>query len=106
MNFEEVMQIVNTKRSNDKNNNIVWQWQQYKLKRANSNAPYHYRRNGKLYLVLKDKEGNIIHKLQKLEYNVLDNTTCPLSNKKSKNANPSQAIELNAAHLAYKEFNK
>ena len=106
MNFKEVMNIVKIKRANDENKYIVSKWQQYRLKRKNSKCPYHYRRNGKLYLVLKDKEGNLFHKLQRFEYDVLDNTTCRLSNKKSKNANPSQQLELDKAHFTYIKYNK
>ena len=100
------MQVIAAERASKESNNIVSKWKQYRLKRANTNAPYHYRRNGKLYLVLKDKENNIIHKLQKLEYDVKDNTTCRLSNKKSKNAKPAQKLKLDAAYMAYKEYNK
>ena len=106
MNANEIMQLIAIEEANKESNNILYKWKQYRLKRANTNAPYHYRRNGKLYLVLKDKANNIIHKLQNIEYNTLQNTCCKLSNKMSKNARPAQSVELDAAHLAYIKYNK
>jgi len=106
MNFDEIMRAVESELAAEASYQPVKRWQNYKLKRANSNSPYHYRRAGKLYLVLKDTEGNLHHKIQKLEYNTQENTTCNLNNKKSKGStSPSLQLELTASHIAYKNYN-
>ncbi len=82
-------------------------WKQYTRKNRDSKTPYHYRRNGRLYVVLKDIEGQLIHKLQKLEYPTQKNTENTLSRKITKGAtNPSLQVELTASHLAYVRYNK
>lgn len=106
MNFDEIMRAVESELAAEASYQPVKRWQNYKLKRANSNAPYHYRRGGKLYVVMQDTEGALHHKIQKLEYNTQENTTCKLTNKKSKNAtSPSLQLELTASHIAYKNYN-
>ena len=87
MNFDEIMQSVESELA--------------------AEAPYHYRRGGRLYVVMQDTEGVLHHKLQKLEYNTEENTTCRLTSRKSKGAtNPSLQLQLTASHLAYIRYNK
>mgnify|MGYP003625186416 FL=1 len=107
MNFEEIMRAVESELAAENSYKPVNQWQNYSLKKANSNAPYHYRREGKLYIVMQDTEGVLHHKIQKLEYDTEENSNCKLTNRKSKNAtNPGLQLELTASHLAYIKYNK
>jgi hypothetical protein len=106
MNFDEIMKSVESELAAEATYKPLGKWRNYPLKRANSNAPYHYRRGGRLYVVMQDTEGVLHHKLQKLEYNTEENTTCRLTSRKSKNAtNPSLQLELTASHIAYKNYN-
>ena len=105
--FDDIMRRIDSKLAAEASYKPINKWKNYSLKRANSNAPYHYRRGGRLYLVLKDTEGVLHHTIQKLEYPTQENTTCKLTNRKSKNAtNPGLQLELTASHLAYIRYNK
>jgi hypothetical protein len=105
--FDAIMRRIDSKLAAEASYKPVSRWRNYSLKRANSNAPYHYRRGGRLYVVMQDTEGVLHHNIQKLEYNTQENTTCKLTNRKSKNAtNPSLQLELTASHLAYIRYNK
>lgn len=105
--FDDIMRRIESELAAEAAFKPLNKWRNYPLKRANSNAPYHYRRGGKLYVVMQDTEGVLHHNIQKLEYNTEENTTCRLTSRKSKNAtNPSLQLELTASHLAYIRYNK
>tara|TARA_B100000424_G_scaffold136445_1_gene103525 strand:+ start:403 stop:747 length:345 start_codon:yes stop_codon:yes gene_type:complete len=105
--FDELLKIANDNMQRKEAGKPVLKWKQYTLKNRNSEAPYHYRRNGRLYVVLKDIQGQIIHQIQKLEYPTQKNTENTLSRKITKGAtNPALQVELTASHLAYVKYNK
>ena len=83
---------------------LVGIWRGSKLKNAGRKNQHHYRRNGRLYVVYRNKYGEYEHILSEIYYKTIKNSSSPLSNKVSKNANPSQKLRLDRDFLAYQEY--
>ena len=88
-----------------KEDGILETWNGNRLKNKGKRNAHHYRRDGRLYIVVR-KQGIIEHKLTDVLYKTINNSTCPLSSRMSKNATPKLDMVLTKNYLAYKKHNK
>ena len=84
---------------------ILDTWNGNKLKNKGKTNQHHYRRDGRLYVVVRTKQG-LEHKLSNVLYKTINNSCCNLTNRMSKHSNPAQDVRLTREHLTYIEFNK
>ena len=89
----------------DRTNGILDIWNGNKLKNKGKVNQHHYRRDGRLYVVVRTKQG-LEHKLTDVLYKTINNSTCNLTNRMSKYSNPAQDVRLTGEHLAYIKYNK
>ena len=89
----------------DRTNGILEIWNGNKLKNKGKSNQHHYRRDGRLYVVVRTKMG-LEHKLSDVLYKTINNSSCSLTSRMSKYATPSQDVRLTKEHLAYAENNK
>ena len=80
-------------------------WNGNKLKNKGKTNQHHYRRDGRLYVVVRTKQG-LEHKLTDVLYKTINNSSCSLTSRMSKNANPTQSVRLTKEHIAYAQHNK
>lgn len=84
---------------------ILPEWNGNRLKNVGKANQHHYRRDGRLYIVCRTKLG-LEHKLSETLYKTINNSTCKLSNRMSKNSNPTQQLKLTRDFLTYARNNK
>ena len=80
-------------------------WNGNKLKNKGKSNQHHYRRDGRLYVVVRTKQG-LEHKLTDVLYKTINNSSCNLTSRMSKHSKPAQDVRLTREHLAYIKHNK
>ena len=65
---------------------------------------HHYRRDGRLYVVSRNKRGEMEHILSDVYYKTINNSCSPLHARLSKNSNPQQDLELNRDFATYQMY--
>ena len=89
----------------DRTHGILEVWQGKKLKNAGKSNAHHYRRDGRLYVVVRTKLG-LEHKLSNVLYKTINNSSCKLTSRMSKYSNPKQQLKLTRDFLTYARNNK
>jgi len=87
-------------KGNDKGTGILEVWNGKRLKNVGKPNQHHYRRDGRLYTVVRTKMG-LEHKLSDVLYKTINNSSCNLSSRMSKNANPTRAWNMTRNFLTY-----
>ena len=83
---------------------LVGIWNGYRLKNSGKKNQHHYRRNGRLYVVYRNKKGEIEHILSEIFYKTIQNSTSKLTNKVSKHSNPQLELRLNREFMRYQKY--
>jgi len=83
---------------------LVGTWRGYKLKNVGKRNMHHYRRNGRLYIVKRNKRGETEHILSEIFYKTIQNSCANLTSKMSKNANPQLEMELHKDFMTYQMY--
>ena len=87
-------------KGNDKSTGILEVWNGKRLKNVGKPNQHHYRRDGRLYTVVRTKMG-LEHKLSDVLYKTINNSSSNLSSRMSKNANPTRDWNMTRDFLTY-----
>lgn len=90
----------NVHKGNDKSTGILEVWNGKRLKNVGKPNQHHYRRDGRLYTVVRTKMG-LEHKLSETLYKTINNSSCRLTSRMSKNANPTRDWNMTRDYVTY-----
>jgi len=83
---------------------LVGIWRGKRLKNVGQKNQHHYRKDGRLYVVYRNKRGELEHILSEVYYKTINNSCSPLHYRISKNTNVQEQFELDRDFKTYQYY--